>query len=77
MKNTSEFTMEVTKRIGKVGDKLQLNMISWNGAEAKYDLRNWFVDKNGNEKYAKGITLTKEELIELKNLINKELKNAK
>ena len=69
VKNTNEITMEITKKIGKVGEKMQLNMISWNGAAPKYDLRNWYTDKNGVEKYAKGITMTHEELMELKNLL--------
>lgn len=70
MKRTSEITMEVTKKIGKVGEKLQLNVISWNGAEPKFDLRNWYTDKEGNEKYAKGITFTKSEMKELRDLLN-------
>ena len=66
----AEITMEIKKEIGTVGKKMRLNMISWNGAEAKYDLRNWYTDKDGNEKYSKGITLTKEEIKDLKELLN-------
>lgn len=66
----SEITMEITKEIGNVGNKLKLNMISWNGADPKYDLRNWYTDKDGNEKYAKGITFTREEMVALRDLLN-------
>lgn len=66
----AEITMEIKKEIGTVGKKMRLNMISWNGAEAKYDLRNWYTDKDGNEKYSKGITLTKDEIKDLKELLN-------
>ena len=65
-KNAAEITMEIKKEFGKVGDKLRLNLISWNRGEPKYDLRNWWTDKEGNLKYGKGITLTAQELGELK-----------
>lgn len=68
-KNAAEITMEIKKEFGKVGDKLRLNLISWNGGEPKYDLRNWWEDKEGNLKYGKGITLTAQELGELKCVI--------
>ena len=68
-KNAAEITMEIKKEFGKVGDKLRLNLISWNGGEPKYDLRNWWTDKEGNLKYGKGITLTAQELGELSGLI--------
>lgn len=41
----------------------ELNLISWNGRDPKYDLRDWAPNK---EKMGKGITLTKEELLNLK-----------
>ena len=68
-KKNTEITMEIKKEIGKVGDKIRLNLISWNGGEPKYDLRNWWTDKEGNLKYGKGITLTAQELGELKCVI--------
>lgn len=45
----------------------ELNLISWNGRAAKYDLRDWDPD---HDKMGKGITLTKEELIQLKQLLD-------
>ncbi len=39
--------------------KKEINLISWNGATLKYDIRDWSPDY---EKMGKGITLTEEEL---------------
>ena len=36
----------------------EINLVSWNGADLKYDIRNWHPDR---EKCGKGITLTEEE----------------
>jgi hypothetical protein len=43
------------------------NLISWNGWEPKYDLRDWSLDR---EKMGKGVTLSTEELLALKELLN-------
>ncbi|MBO7582729.1 MAG: YdbC family protein [Treponema sp.] len=53
---------------GKGGWNLELNLVSWGGRPAKYDLRSWSPD---HQKMGKGLTLTKEELIALKDLLNK------
>lgn len=45
----------------------ELNLISWNEREPKYDLRDW---NENHDKMGKGITLTKEELIQLKEALN-------
>ena len=45
----------------------ELNLISWNDRDAKYDLRDWSA---GGTKMGKGVTLSKEELIALKELLN-------
>ena len=44
------------------GWRKELNIISWNGANPKYDIRDWAPD---HEKMGKGITLTKEEAKQL------------
>lgn len=46
----------------------ELNIISWNDREPKYDIRDWAPDK---EKMGKGVTLTKDELISLRDALNK------
>ena len=45
----------------------ELNLVSWNNRDPKYDLRDW---GPGHEKMGKGITLTEGELIQLRNLLN-------
>lgn len=47
---------------GNKGWKKELNIISWNGRPAKYDIRDW---SENHEKMGKGVTFTAEELQEL------------
>ena len=68
----AEFTYEITKRIAVLstnarGWESQLNMISWNGAAPKYDIRDWSPD---GSRMAKGISMTAEELKTLKDILN-------
>ncbi len=51
---------------GSGGWNLELNKISWNKRPAKYDLRSWSGD---HEKMGKGVTLTKEDVLALKELL--------
>lgn len=46
---------------------LELNKISWNKKAAKYDLRSWSGD---HQKMGKGVTLSAEELKNLRDLLN-------
>lgn len=48
----------------------ELNLISWNDGEPKYDIRQWSPD---HSKMGKGISLSREEAEELKNLLCKWL----
>ena len=48
----------------------ELNLISWNGGEPKYDIRQWAPD---HAKMGKGVSLSREEAEELKNLLTKWL----
>lgn len=52
---------------GSKGWEKQLNLISWNDKESKYDIRDWAPE---HSKMGKGVTLTKDELIKLKVLLN-------
>ncbi|MCX6066942.1 MAG: PC4/YdbC family ssDNA-binding protein [Chloroflexi bacterium] len=45
----------------------EVNLISWNDRDAKYDIRDWSA---GNATMGKGITLSREELLALKELLN-------
>jgi hypothetical protein len=58
-----EFTYDIVEHIGVIsvgskGWRKELNRISWNGGEPKYDIRDWAPD---HEKMGKGITLTADE----------------
>lgn len=37
----------------------EINLVSWNGAKPKYDIRSW---SPGREKCGKGVTLTEDEV---------------
>lgn len=68
----ADIKFEIEKELGKISESSkgwvkELNLISWNGKEAKYDLRDW---APGHEKMGKGITLSSDELKQLKELLN-------
>lgn len=68
----AEFKYEVTQKHGVLsasskGWTKELRSISWNDKELKYDLREWAPE---DEKMGKGITLSVEELVKLKELLN-------
>ena len=44
-----------------------MNLMSWNGNAPKYDIRDWAPE---HDKMGKGITLSKEELVALRELLN-------
>ena len=48
------------------GWRKELNLISWNGAAPKYDIRDWSPE---HEKMGKGVTLSEEEYESLKKLM--------
>ena len=48
----------------------ELNLISWNGGEPKYDIRQWAPE---HAKMGKGVSLSREEAEELKKLLVKWL----
>jgi hypothetical protein len=68
----SDIKYEIVKKIGILsksasGWTKELNLISWNDREPKYDLRDWSAD---GQKMGKGVTLSREELTALKELLN-------
>ena len=67
-----EIKFEIVNTVGVISESSkgwtkELNLISWNGREPKYDLREW--DPN-HEKMGKGITLSKDELKRLKEMLD-------
>ena len=68
----ADIKFEIEKELGIItesskGWKEELNLISWNGKEAKYDIREWSPE---HEKMGKGVTLTAEELKKLRDVLN-------
>lgn len=67
-----DFKYVINKEIGVLsttakGWVKQINYITWNDKESKYDIREWAPDR---EKMGKGITLSLDELKALKNILN-------
>lgn len=68
----AEIKFEIKETLGVVSEsskgwKKELNLISWNDKEPKFDLREW---DPSHEKMGKGVTLSREELQKLKELLN-------
>ena len=68
----ADIKYEIKETLGELSEssktwRKELNLISWNDKEAKYDIRDWSPE---HEKMGKGITLSKEELLKLKALLN-------
>jgi len=68
----SEIKYEIIQNIAVLsistsGWSKELNLISWNDREPKYDIRDWSPDHG---KMGKGVTLSAEELFALRELLN-------
>ena len=66
---------EIKEEIGILSEsasgwKKELNLVSWNDRNPKYDIRDW---DPAHEKMGKGITLTREEALALRDMLNKAL----
>ena len=71
-KDMEEVKYEIIESFGVLsttpsGWSKELNLISWNGGEPKYDVRQWAPD---HAKMGKGVSLSREEAEELKRLID-------
>lgn len=67
-----EISYKIEKEIAVIsqngrGWNREINLISWNGFPAKYDIRDWSPD---HERMAKGLTFTAEELGELRRVLD-------
>ena len=70
-----EVRLEIMEHIGvlsthSTGWNKELNLVSWNGGQPKYDIRDWAPE---HEKMSKGITLSQEEVEELYAVLGKAL----
>lgn len=69
----ADIKYEIAEHVGIVSEsgkgwKKELNIVSWNGAAPKFDLRDW---APGHEKMGKGLTFTRDELKSLRDILNK------
>lgn len=72
MSELKDLKFEIVENIGELsqstkGWKKELNMVKWNDREAKFDIRDW---DSEHVKMGKGVTLSKEEVIKLRDLLN-------
>lgn len=72
----SEIKYEIVEHIGVISEsskgwRTELNLVSWNDREPKYDLRNW---SENHERMGKGITLSKEEVNKLMKILEEKVK---
>ena len=68
----AEFTYKIIQHLGVLSEsskgwKRELNLVSWNDGEPKYDIRDWSPE---HDKMGKGISLSVEELDELKRILS-------
>ena len=67
-----DFSFSIEQNLGIISERkggwnTELNLVSWGGRPAKYDIRSWSPD---HQKMGKGSTFSKEELVSLKKLLN-------
>jgi hypothetical protein len=67
----TELKYEIKKNLGVIGEgtkgwKKEVNLVSWNERKPKLDIRDW---DETHEKMGKGVTLNKNEVTELKKLL--------
>lgn len=69
---SDEFKFEIVKELGSLGSSSkgwskELNLVKWGENKPKADIRSW---SEGHAKMGKGITLSKDELKKLKEILN-------
>ena len=68
-----EVTFEIVEEIGVIsthstGWKKELNLVSWNGGQAKYDIRDWDPD---HSRMSRGVTLKEQEMRQIVELLRR------
>jgi len=71
VKTMADIKFEIKETLGVLsvspkGWQKELNLVSWNDAEPKYDIREWSPE---HDKMGKGVTLSKDEFTKLKEII--------
>ena len=67
----AELKYEIVETLGSLGENSRgwnkdVNLISWNDREPKYDIRDWAPD---HSRMGKGVTLSADEMAALKDLL--------
>jgi|LAHS01.1.fsa_nt_gb Uncharacterized protein conserved in bacteria len=74
----TEFKYEIEQQFGTLSSSVstsgityakEVNLVAYGDAEPKYDIRNWTVNADGTRRMGKGITLSREEMNELKKVL--------
>ena len=70
----AELKFEIIKSIGVLSEssngwKKEVNIVSWNGGDPKYDIRSWNQDRT---KMGKGVTLSSAEIENCVNFLDKK-----
>lgn len=71
-KKDDDFRFEIVKSMGVLsvnakGWSKEINLVSWNGRDAKYDIREWNPE---HSKMGRGITMTEEEISNLSQILS-------
>lgn len=71
----ADIKYEIVEELGVISESgkgwtKELNLVSWNGAAPKYDIRDWAPN---HEKMGKGITLNSDEVNVLINLLRDKI----
>ncbi|HAQ39958.1 MAG TPA: hypothetical protein DCM73_03380 [Clostridiales bacterium] len=69
----AEIKYEITEELAVLSESArgwtkEINMVSWNDREAKFDIREWSPE---HERMGKGVTLSKEEAKIIRDILNK------
>ena len=69
----AEIKYEITEELVVLSESAkgwskELNMVSWNDREPKFDIREWSPE---HERMGKGVTLNREEMKKIKDILNK------
>ncbi len=68
----ADIKYEITRSLGILSEgtrgwQKEINLVSWNERAPKIDIRDWAPE---HEKMGKGVTLNREELIQLRDILN-------
>ena len=69
--SSREVTFEIKEHIGVISENnkgwtKEVNLVSWNGGEAKYDIREWDPE---HVKMSRGVTLNEEQATALRDIL--------